>query len=46
MEHVRPKKHLGQHFLKDLAIAGKIVESLSNHKGYQQVLEIGPEWVY
>ncbi len=39
---VRPKKHLGQHFLKDENIAGKIVDSLLMHGGYQKVLEIGP----
>ncbi len=40
--HVRPKKHLGQHFLKDTAIAERIVNSLTGHRGYRQVLEIGP----
>ena len=39
MPTVRPKKHLGQHFLKDENIAHKIVESL-NHSG--NLLEIGP----
>ena len=39
---VRPKKHLGQHFLKDTAIAERIVNSLTQHGGYRQVLEIGP----
>jgi len=38
---VRPKKHLGQHFLKDENIAQKIANTLS-FKGYQNVLEIGP----
>lgn len=38
---VRPKKILGQHFLKDEGIARKIVASLSK-KGYTRVLEIGP----
>ena len=42
MDKVRPKKHLGQHFLKDQNIARKIVESLSGHGHYQSVLEIGP----
>ena len=41
MERVRAKKSLGQHFLKDVKIAQRIVESLS-HEGYQSVLEIGP----
>lgn len=37
---VRPKKHLGQHFLKDLNIAKNISESLLLETPY--VLEIGP----
>ncbi len=36
----RPKKHLGQHFLKEPAIAEKIVQSLTG-KGYDTILEIG-----
>jgi 16S rRNA (adenine1518-N6/adenine1519-N6)-dimethyltransferase len=39
---VRPKKHLGQHFLTDTSIAERIVSLLSRHQGYNQVLEIGP----
>lgn len=39
---VSPKKHLGQHFLKDENIAKKIVSSLLNKNGYKTVLEIGP----
>jgi len=39
---VRPKKHLGQHFLKDKNIAAKIVDGLTLHRDYRQVLEIGP----
>ena len=39
---MRPKKHLGQHFLKDLNIAQKIADGLVGHGDYQQVLEIGP----
>lgn len=42
MSSVRPKKHLGQHFLQDENIALKICESLTGHKIYKQVLEIGP----
>lgn len=42
MSSVRPKKHLGQHFLKDLNIAEKIADSLSGHGHYKKVLEIGP----
>ena len=38
---VRPKKHLGQHFLKDKNIAAKIARSLSL-EGYSHLLEIGP----
>jgi 16S rRNA (adenine1518-N6/adenine1519-N6)-dimethyltransferase len=39
---VRPKKSLGQHFLKDLNIAEKIVESLELKPSENTVLEIGP----
>lgn len=39
---VRPKKHLGQHFLKDKNLAGKIVGSLTFHNHYNNLLEIGP----
>ena len=39
---VRPKKYLGQHFLKDPAIAQRIVASLTLHGDYRHVLEIGP----
>lgn len=39
--NVRPKKQLGQHFLRDKNIARKIVESLKNDK-VAAVLEIGP----
>lgn len=39
---VRPKKFLGQHFLKDQNIAEKIALSLTGHTGYHQVLEVGP----
>ena len=38
---VYPKKNLGQHFLKDTAIAHKIADSLTG-EGYDSVLEIGP----
>lgn len=41
MEKVRAKKSLGQHFLKDKAIARKISDALTG-KGYDAVLEIGP----
>lgn len=42
MEKVRAKKHLGQHFLNDKAIAAKIVESLQGKDQYRDVLEVGP----
>ena len=38
---VKPKKHLGQHFLKEVSVAKKIVDNLTL-KGYDKVLEIGP----
>ena len=38
---VRPKKSLGQHFLKDLDIAQQITETLSGYRGLP-VLEVGP----
>lgn len=41
MEKVIPKKHLGQHFLKDEQIASNIADTLS-YNGYDDVLEIGP----
>lgn len=37
---VRPKKYLGQHFLKDDNIASKIVRQLS--PGVKNILEVGP----
>ncbi len=39
---VRPKKFLGQHFLKDQNIALKIVDSLKLDGSKQVVVEIGP----
>lgn len=42
MDGVRPKKHLGQHFLRDHNIAEKIAGSLQGHGQYRQILEIGP----
>jgi 16S rRNA (adenine1518-N6/adenine1519-N6)-dimethyltransferase len=39
LRFVKPKKALGQHFLNDVSIAERIVESLSTS---QKVLEIGP----
>ena len=39
---VAPKKHLGQHFLKDENIAKKIAGSLKNKDSYKTVVEVGP----
>lgn len=39
---VKPKKSLGQHFLKDQDIAARIVQALTRHQEYKQILEIGP----
>ena len=39
---VRPKKHLGQHFLKDQNIAFNIADAMTGHGGYRTVLEVGP----
>lgn len=41
MRSVKPKKALGQHFLKDLQIAERIADTLSDYKQLP-VLEIGP----
>lgn len=38
---VRPKKSLGQHFLKDMSIAEKIADTVSDHRDFP-VLEVGP----
>ena len=38
---VRAKKHLGQHFLKDLSIARSITDALSG-EGYNNIVEVGP----
>ncbi|MDQ2769164.1 MAG: 16S rRNA (adenine(1518)-N(6)/adenine(1519)-N(6))-dimethyltransferase RsmA [Bacteroidota bacterium] len=42
MNTVRPKKHLGQHFLADPNIARNIVAALRLPDGVRTVLEIGP----
>ena len=42
MEKVKPKKHLGQHFLVDLSIAEKIAKAVTGHLGVRKILEIGP----
>ena len=41
MEKIKPKKHLGQHFLNDETIAKAIADTLSL-EGYDSILEIGP----
>jgi 16S rRNA (adenine1518-N6/adenine1519-N6)-dimethyltransferase len=41
MSRVQPKKSLGQHFLKDAGIAGRVAASVTG-EGYNSVLEIGP----
>lgn len=41
MGRVQPKKNLGQHFLRDTAIAQRIADSITG-VGYNSVLEIGP----
>jgi 16S rRNA (adenine1518-N6/adenine1519-N6)-dimethyltransferase len=41
MTIIRPKKSLGQHFLKDPGIAKRIAETLSAYQGLP-VLEVGP----
>ncbi len=38
---VKPKKHLGQHFLKDQNIAKQLADALTGN-GYKFVLEVGP----
>lgn len=41
MATVKPKKFLGQHFLKDLSVARRIADTLDNFQ-HTPVLEIGP----
>jgi 16S rRNA (adenine1518-N6/adenine1519-N6)-dimethyltransferase len=41
MYKVKPKKSLGQHFLRDRSVAGKTAGLLTG-EGYESVLEIGP----
>ena len=40
--HVRAKKHLGQHFLRDLDVARRIAMAIQKHRGCTEVLEVGP----
>ncbi|MFN4145394.1 MAG: 16S rRNA (adenine(1518)-N(6)/adenine(1519)-N(6))-dimethyltransferase RsmA [Runella sp.] len=39
---VKAKKHLGQHFLRDMEVSARIAESLTGHGHYRHILEIGP----
>jgi len=40
--NVKPKKSLGQHFLRNRVVAMRIAESVTHHRGYTDLLEIGP----
>lgn len=40
--NVRPKKALGQHFLKNTEICHRIADALTIHGNYKKVLEVGP----
>ncbi|MCK5278904.1 MAG: 16S rRNA (adenine(1518)-N(6)/adenine(1519)-N(6))-dimethyltransferase RsmA [Cyclobacteriaceae bacterium] len=42
MHGVRPKKFLGQHFLKDQQVAQKIVDALSFEGENESIIEVGP----
>jgi len=42
LNKVKPKKHLGQHFLKNTEIAENIANSLTLHGQYSIALEVGP----
>jgi len=39
---VKPKKHLGQHFLTDMNAAANTAKALTKHQAYSKVLEVGP----
>ncbi len=39
---VKPKKHLGQHFITDLSICKRIVDGIPIAEGQPKLLEIGP----
>ena len=41
MKQVKPKKFLGQHFLKDLSIAKAIADTVDKHPSLP-ILEVGP----
>ncbi len=40
--NVKPKKALGQHFIKNNGICARVADSITLHGGYKKVLEIGP----
>lgn len=40
--HVRAKKHLGQHFLKEDGTALRVADGLTGHGGYRHLVEVGP----
>ncbi|MFD1553774.1 16S rRNA (adenine(1518)-N(6)/adenine(1519)-N(6))-dimethyltransferase RsmA [Putridiphycobacter roseus] len=40
--YVKPKKHLGQHFLKDESVCVRMVEAIPEQKDMLPVLEVGP----
>ncbi len=40
--YVKPKKHLGQHFLKDKSVCQRIANQFQHHQGVKTVIEIGP----
>ena len=42
MKYVKPKKYLGQHFLKDQSIASQIVAAISPLSSDGTLLEVGP----
>jgi 16S rRNA (adenine1518-N6/adenine1519-N6)-dimethyltransferase len=42
LNKVKPKKHLGQHFLKNTEIAENIANALTLHGQYSIALEVGP----
>lgn len=39
---VRPKKHLGQHFLKDESVSQRIADAVPEYAGFTKLLEVGP----
>jgi 16S rRNA (adenine1518-N6/adenine1519-N6)-dimethyltransferase len=42
VQHVKAKKHFGQHFLNDASVAQRITAALQPRGRYRQVLEVGP----